>query len=120
VNPKNVYRRGRGGAQRELNERQGHPHFRFLFFASALLRVGVHPPWRAVNLALFGCRPSAARQRGEINAAGTTIFLVEQNAHMALAIANRGYVLQSGEVLLTDTAKNLLNHPDVKKAYLGG
>jgi branched-chain amino acid transport system ATP-binding protein len=56
----------------------------------------------------------------EINAAGTTIFLVEQNAHMALAIANRGYVLQSGEVLLTDTAKNLLNHPDVKKAYLGG
>jgi len=56
----------------------------------------------------------------EINAAGTTIFLVEQNAHMALAIANRGYVLQSGEVLLTDTAKNLLNHRDVKKAYLGG
>jgi branched-chain amino acid transport system ATP-binding protein len=56
----------------------------------------------------------------EINAAGTTIFLVEQNAHMALAIANRGYVLQSGQVLLTDSAGNLLNHPDVKKAYLGG
>ncbi len=56
----------------------------------------------------------------EINAAGTTVFLVEQNAHMALAIAHRGYVLQTGEVLLTDTAKNLLHHPDVKKAYLGG
>jgi branched-chain amino acid transport system ATP-binding protein len=56
----------------------------------------------------------------EINAAGTTVFLVEQNAHMALAIAHRGYVLQSGEVLLTDTAQNLLHHPDVKKAYLGG
>ena len=56
----------------------------------------------------------------EINSAGTTVFLVEQNAHMALAIAHRGYVLQTGEVLLTDTAKNLLHHPDVKKAYLGG
>jgi len=56
----------------------------------------------------------------EINAAGTTVFLVEQNAHMALAIAHRGYVLQTGEVLLTDTAHNLLHHPDVKKAYLGG
>ncbi len=56
----------------------------------------------------------------EINAAGTTVFLVEQNAHMALAIAHRGYVLQSGEVLLTDTAQNLLHHPDVRKAYLGG
>ena len=56
----------------------------------------------------------------EINAAGTTIFLVEQNAHLALAIAHRGYVLQTGEVLLTDTARNLLHHPDVKKAYLGG
>jgi branched-chain amino acid transport system ATP-binding protein len=56
----------------------------------------------------------------EINATGTTVFLVEQNAHMALAIAHRGYVLQSGEVLLTDTAQNLLHHPDVRKAYLGG
>jgi branched-chain amino acid transport system ATP-binding protein len=56
----------------------------------------------------------------EINAAGTTVFLVEQNAHLALAIAHRGYVLQTGQVLLTDTAQNLLHHPDVKKAYLGG
>src|SRR4029077_2471423 len=43
----------------------------------------------------------------EINSAGTTVCLVEQNAHMALAIAHRGYVLQTGEVLLTDTAQNL-------------
>jgi len=56
----------------------------------------------------------------EINAAGTTIFLVEQNAHMALTIAHRGYVLQTGEVIKTDSAKNLLEDPDVKKAYLGG
>src|SRR6185503_9750270 len=56
----------------------------------------------------------------EINAAGTTIFLVEQNAHMALGVAHRGYVLQTGHVILTDKASILLEHPDVKKAYLGG
>jgi branched-chain amino acid transport system ATP-binding protein len=56
----------------------------------------------------------------DINAQGTTIFLVEQNAHMALTVAHRGYVLQTGKVILADTASNLLEHPDVKKAYLGG
>ena len=56
----------------------------------------------------------------EINAAGTTIFLVEQNAHMALGVANRAYVLQSGRVIKTDRAAALLEDPDVKKAYLGG
>jgi branched-chain amino acid transport system ATP-binding protein len=56
----------------------------------------------------------------EINAQGTTIFLVEQNAHMALGVAHRGYVLQTGQVILTDKASTLLEHPDVKKAYLGG
>jgi len=56
----------------------------------------------------------------EINAAGTTILLVEQNAHMALTVAHRGYVLETGRVILADTAGNLLEHPDVKKAYLGG
>ena len=56
----------------------------------------------------------------EINATGTTVFLVEQNAHMALHTAHRGYVLQTGRVLKTDSAANLLKDPDVKKAYLGG
>ena len=56
----------------------------------------------------------------EINAAGTTIFLVEQNAHMALGVAHRAYVLQSGRVIKTDRAAALLEDPDVKKAYLGG
>jgi branched-chain amino acid transport system ATP-binding protein len=56
----------------------------------------------------------------EIRAAGTTVFLVEQNAHMALAIANRAYVLQTGRVIKSDDAKKLLEDPDVKKAYLGG
>jgi len=56
----------------------------------------------------------------EINSQGTTIFLVEQNASMALEIANRGYVLQTGEVVLSDTAENLLQSEEVKEAYLGG
>ncbi len=56
----------------------------------------------------------------EINAAGTTVFLVEQNAHMALTIAHRAYVLQTGRVIKSDKASVLLNDPDVKKAYLGG
>jgi branched-chain amino acid transport system ATP-binding protein len=56
----------------------------------------------------------------EINAAGTTVFLVEQNAKQALGIAHRGYVLQSGKVIKTDDAKKLLEDPDVQSAYLGG
>lgn len=56
----------------------------------------------------------------EINGQGTTIFLVEQNAAMALEVANRGYVLQTGEVVLADTAENLLNSAEVREAYLGG
>jgi branched-chain amino acid transport system ATP-binding protein len=56
----------------------------------------------------------------EVNKRGTAIFVVEQNANMALVIANRGYVLQTGSIVLTDTAQNLLNNPMMKKAYLGG
>ena len=56
----------------------------------------------------------------QLHADGTTIFLVEQNAHMALGVAHRAYVLQSGRVIKTDRAAALLEDPDVKKAYLGG
>jgi branched-chain amino acid transport system ATP-binding protein len=56
----------------------------------------------------------------EINAEGTTIFLVEQNAHLALKIAHRAYVLQTGEVRMSDSAAALLANPEVQKAYLGG
>jgi len=49
----------------------------------------------------------------------TTIFLVEQNANMALKIAHRGYVLETGRISMTDDAKKLLSNEDVKKAYLG-
>lgn len=55
----------------------------------------------------------------EINKAGTTILLVEQNAHMALSIAGRGYVLETGEIVLTGTAPDLAANPEVRKAYLG-
>ncbi|MEZ4734022.1 MAG: ABC transporter ATP-binding protein [Caldilineaceae bacterium] len=55
----------------------------------------------------------------EINQQGVTIFMVEQNATMALSIANRGYVLQTGRVVLADSAENLLNHRELRRAYLG-
>lgn len=56
----------------------------------------------------------------QIRDQGVTVFLVEQNAFMALNIADRGYVLQQGQIVLTDTAKNLLNNDLVRRAYLGG
>jgi branched-chain amino acid transport system ATP-binding protein len=55
----------------------------------------------------------------DLHAEGTTILLVEQNARMALQVANRGYVLQTGEVILTDTAESLRRNEMVRKAYLG-
>lgn len=55
----------------------------------------------------------------DINAQGTTVLLVEQNAHMALGIAHRGYVLETGTIVMADDAKALLANDDVKKAYLG-
>jgi branched-chain amino acid transport system ATP-binding protein len=55
----------------------------------------------------------------QINKEGTTILLVEQNALMALTIADRGYVLQTGEIVISDTAENLKKNPTVQKAYLG-
>lgn len=55
----------------------------------------------------------------KINAQGTTILLIEQNAHQALSIADRGYVIASGEIQLTGSGQKLLNDPQVKRAYLG-
>ena len=56
----------------------------------------------------------------ELNAAGTTILLVEQNANMALSIADRAYVLEIGAIKKTGTGADLLQDDDVRKAYLGG
>lgn len=56
----------------------------------------------------------------EINKSGKTILLVEQNAMMALRIANRAYILETGQIIMSGIASQLLNDPEVKKAYLGG
>jgi len=56
----------------------------------------------------------------KVNRQGTTIFMVEQNANMALSIADRGYVLQTGSIVLADTARNLLRNEMMQEAYLGG
>lgn len=56
----------------------------------------------------------------EINQSGVTIVLVEQNARLALKLADRGYVLETGRIVLEDSAKGLLANPEVQKAYLGG
>ena len=56
----------------------------------------------------------------ELNEAGTTILLVEQNAQMALSVANRGYVLETGKIVTAASAAELLNDDAVRKAYLGG
>ncbi len=72
----------------------------------------------------MGLSPALVDQQFElienINKKGTTILMVEQNATMALSIADRGYVLQTGEIVLSDDAKALLDHPGMQKAYLGG
>ena len=56
----------------------------------------------------------------ELHKAGTTILLVEQNAQMALSIAHRGYVLETGKIVATGTGHELLEDESVKRAYLGG
>ena len=56
----------------------------------------------------------------DVNKTGVTVLLVEQNAKMALNIANRAYVLETGQVVMSDDAKELSNNEQVRKAYLGG
>ena len=56
----------------------------------------------------------------ELNQEGTTILLVEQNARLALQFARRGYVLENGNLVLEGSSEELLDDPEVKKAYLGG
>ena len=72
----------------------------------------------------MGLSPALLDQQFElierINKSGTSILMVEQNANMALSIAHRGYVLQTGEIVLTDDAQSLLNNCAMQEAYLGG
>ena len=71
----------------------------------------------------MGLSPALVQQNFEliqqIHAAGVTVFMVEQNANLALSIADRGWVLQTGRVVLDDTAENLLAHPALRSSYLG-
>ncbi|HVR78028.1 MAG TPA: ABC transporter ATP-binding protein [Acidimicrobiia bacterium] len=71
----------------------------------------------------MGLAPVLVAQNFEIieriNKAGTTVFVVEQNASMALSIADRGYVLQTGRIVLDDTSQGLLANPQMRAAYLG-
>lgn len=71
----------------------------------------------------MGLAPILVAQNFEIiqriNNDGTTVFVVEQNANMALSIADRGYVLQTGEIVLADTSEGLLADPQMREAYLG-
>jgi branched-chain amino acid transport system ATP-binding protein len=71
----------------------------------------------------MGLAPALVQQNFEliqkINDEGMSIFMVEQNANMALSIADRGWVLQTGIVVLNDTAEALLANPEMRAAYLG-
>lgn len=71
----------------------------------------------------LGLAPQLVRQifnvLKEIASQGTTIFLVEQNAHHALTLADRGYVMVNGQITMTGTGRDLLNNPDIQSAYLG-
>ncbi len=82
-----------------------------------------HPKLLLLDEPSLGLAPQVIKQIfkviQEINQKGTTILLVEQNANMALHIAHRAYVLETGNIVLHGNAKDLLNNPEVKKAYLG-
>ena len=55
----------------------------------------------------------------DINREGTTVLFVEQNSKIALATAQRGYVMQTGNIVINDTCENLMNNEDIKRIYLG-
>jgi branched-chain amino acid transport system ATP-binding protein len=84
----------------------------------------VEPAFLCLDEPSLGLAPLIVQEIGrtiqQLNEAGTTILLVEQMATMALNLAHRGYVLQNGKVVLEGSGKELLSHPEVVKAYLGG
>ena len=83
-----------------------------------------HPKLLMLDEPSMGLAPILVEQIFEIiqnlHNAGTTILLVEQNAQAALSVADRGYVLETGKVITTGTGSQLLDSPEIKKAYLGG
>jgi hypothetical protein len=85
---------------------------------ATLLVASVRPAWYSRRLVRLGVFKSFVIIR-DINSQGTTILLVEQNAQMALQVAGRGYILQTGKIILADTSAALAENEQVKKAYLG-
>ena len=83
-----------------------------------------HPKLLMLDEPSMGLAPILVEQIFEIienlHKAGTTILLVEQNAQAALSVADRGYVLETGKIVTTGTGTQLLESPEIKKAYLGG
>jgi branched-chain amino acid transport system ATP-binding protein len=111
-----------------LRERRGQPggtlsggEQQMLAIARALM---ARPALLLLDEPSMGLAPILVEQIFEIvkdiNGQGTTVLLVEQNALMALSLASRGYILQTGEIVLADVSERLADNPDVKKAYLGG
>ena len=111
-----------------LRERRGQPggtlsggEQQMLAIARALM---ARPALLLLDEPSMGLAPILVEQIFEIvkdiNSQGTTVLLVEQNALMALSLASRGYILQTGEIVLADVSEKLADNPDVKKAYLGG
>ncbi len=96
---------------------------------SAAMEEGADGDWAAIEDIYIGLCARVPRSPTieqifdivrELHAAGTTILLVEQNAQMALSIATRGYVLETGKITMTGTGQELLHDDNVRKAYLGG
>ena len=83
-----------------------------------------HPKLLMLDEPSMGLAPLLVEQIFEIiqnlNKKGVTILLVEQNAQMALSVAHRGYVLETGRIITTGTGEELIKSPEIKKAYLGG
>ena len=83
-----------------------------------------HPKLLMLDEPSMGLAPILVEQIFEIiqnlNKNGSTILLVEQNAQMALSVAHRGYVLETGRVVTTGTGEELIESPEIKNAYLGG
>ena len=83
-----------------------------------------HPQLLMLDEPSMGLAPLLVEQIFEIiqnlNKQGSTILLVEQNAQMALSVAHRGYVLETGKIVTTGTGEELIRSPEIKKAYLGG